>query len=203
MGYSLIAKQLGMKGRDLMRAFKQGRDKIPYQGFLANIKPSEFQDKFLESIPEEMSGRKFIDKYEMTIDSVTNVSPDKMYKVRQCTLHPIYENDRVNKFMDLLKNFNNVADKESAVSSMGQLMYQSHQSYSDCGLGNAHTDEIVEMARNLGPENGIYGAKITGGGSGGTVCVLSYGEKGKKSAKDMFKKYADKNKFRGLTYFEG
>ena len=24
----------------------------------------------------------------------------------------------------------------------------------------------------MGPESGLYGAKITGGGSGGTVCVL-------------------------------
>jgi L-arabinokinase len=29
------------------------------------------------------------------------------------------------------------------------------------------------MAREAGPERGIYGAKITGGGSGGTVAVLA------------------------------
>ena len=51
-------------------------------------------------------------------------------------------------------------------------MYQSHASYSSVGLGSDATDQIVGLVRALGPESGLYGAKITGGGSGGTVCVL-------------------------------
>ena len=53
-----------------------------------------------------------------------------------------------------------------------ELMYQSHASYSACGLGSAATDRIVELARAEGPGQGVYGAKITGGGSGGTVAIL-------------------------------
>jgi galactokinase len=203
MGYSIIAKELGLGGKDLMNALKQGRDKIPYQGFLANIKPSEFRENFAENIPEEMSGKEFLDRYEVIIDPVTSVSPDKIYKVRQCTQHPIYENERVHTFMNLLKEFNDKPDKLSVIRTMGELMYLSHQSYSDCGLGNDNTDEIVDMARKMGAENGIYGAKITGGGSGGTVCVLTYQEKGKEAAKAMFKKYGQKNNLSGLKYFEG
>jgi L-arabinokinase len=50
-------------------------------------------------------------------------------------------------------------------------MYQSHASYSACGLGSAGTDELVGLVQE---EKGrsLYGAKITGGGSGGTVAVL-------------------------------
>jgi L-arabinokinase len=55
---------------------------------------------------------------------------------------------------------------------LGQLMYQSHESYSTCGLGSPGTDELVELVRKAGPNQGLYGAKITGGGSGGTVAVL-------------------------------
>lgn len=55
-------------------------------------------------------------------------------------------------------------------------MYEAHQSYSDCGLGSQQTDELVDLVRNAGPAKGLYGAKITGGGSGGTVAVL--GNKG-------------------------
>jgi L-arabinokinase len=51
-------------------------------------------------------------------------------------------------------------------------MYQSHASYSACGLGSSGTDELVRLARATGPEKGIFGAKITGGGSGGTVAIL-------------------------------
>jgi L-arabinokinase len=51
-------------------------------------------------------------------------------------------------------------------------MYQSHASYSACGLGSDGTDRLVAMVRQIGPAAGLYGAKITGGGSGGTVAIL-------------------------------
>ena len=52
-------------------------------------------------------------------------------------------------------------------------MYASHASYSACGLASDGTDLLVEMVRERGPAAGLYGAKITGGGSGGTVAVLA------------------------------
>jgi L-arabinokinase len=51
-------------------------------------------------------------------------------------------------------------------------MYESHASYSACGLGSGGTDRLVSLARAAGSARGIYGAKITGGGSGGTVAIL-------------------------------
>jgi galactokinase len=33
------------------------------------------------------------------------------------------------------------------VEMLGELMYQSHQSYSGCGLGSVGTDRIVELVR--------------------------------------------------------
>ena len=52
-------------------------------------------------------------------------------------------------------------------------MYASHASYSACGLGSDGTDQLVALVREAGPSPGLYGAKITGGGSGGTVAVLA------------------------------
>ena len=50
----------------------------------------------------------------------------------------------------------------------------SHASYSACGLGSDGTDRLVSLARApAGSARGIYGAKITGGGSGGTVALLA------------------------------
>ena len=51
-------------------------------------------------------------------------------------------------------------------------MYASHESYSACGLGSDGTDRLVELVRAEAPEHGLFGAKITGGGSGGTVAVF-------------------------------
>ena len=33
---------------------------------------------------------------------------------------------------------------------------------------------LVALARSAGPAEGIFGAKITGGGSGGTVAILGH-----------------------------
>jgi L-arabinokinase len=55
-------------------------------------------------------------------------------------------------------------------------MYRSHESYGQrCGLGTPETDLLVELVREAGPAKGLFGAKITGGGSGGTVAILGAG----------------------------
>jgi len=51
-------------------------------------------------------------------------------------------------------------------------------------LGSPRTDEIVGLARAKS-RDGIAGAKITGGGSGGTVCLLAVGQHGKEAVKEL------------------
>jgi len=51
-------------------------------------------------------------------------------------------------------------------------MFESHASYAACGLTEPGTDLLVELVRE-GRSEGLFGARITGGGSGGTVAVLS------------------------------
>jgi galactokinase len=54
----------------------------------------------------------------------------------------------------------------------GHLMYGSHLSYTnDALLGADECDLLVQLVRGR-ESQGLYGAKITGGGSGGTVAVL-------------------------------
>jgi L-arabinokinase len=62
------------------------------------------------------------------------------------------------------------------IEHAGSLMYESHESYTRrLNLGSPETDLLVELIRNEGPQHGLYGAKITGGGAGGTVAVLFSG----------------------------
>jgi L-arabinokinase len=67
----------------------------------------------------------------------------------------------------------------SAAHELGDLMFESHQSYSDCGLGSEATDLLANLVRESADED-LFGARITGGGSGGTVAIL--GRAGAKSA---------------------
>ncbi|MEZ4711134.1 MAG: galactokinase family protein [Caldilineaceae bacterium] len=137
-------------------------------GYLANAAPSEFAQRFAPRLVEQMEGAQFLKQYGATTDSVTKVDAGRVYAVRQPTAHPIHEHFRVRTFGRLLQG-----DSLANAELLGECMYQSHASYSACGLGSDGTDQLVQLARAAGPAKGIYGAKITGGGSGGTVAILA------------------------------
>jgi L-arabinokinase len=139
-----------------------------WNGYLANITPEEFDKHFAAHLPAQMSGADFLDRYRSITDSVTSVDPHRSYPVLAATRHPVYENARVVRFAEILTNWEGRKDQ---ANTLGELMYQSHLSYSTCGLGSDGTDELVRLAQE---ENDVYGAKITGGGSGGTVAVIGH-----------------------------
>jgi galactokinase len=87
----------------------------------------------------------------------------------------VYENQRVLKFIDHLKA---ASDKDEAtLIAAGECRFASHDSYRDqCLLSVPEVDFIVDAVRARGPQKGLYGAKITGGGSGGTVAVFGNNE---------------------------
>jgi L-arabinokinase len=137
-----------------------------FGGYLVNLGPSEFR-RYSDRLPHTMPGADFLARYGAGIDPVTSVDASRTYRVRQPTAHPIFEHARIQTFSRLLGE-----DPAESAPSLGELMYQSHESYSACGLGSEGTDRLVQLAREAGPARGIYGAKITGGGSGGTVAIL-------------------------------
>jgi L-arabinokinase len=154
-------------------------------GYLANLTPSELEEKYLERLPETIGGREFLERFGKTADAATTVDPERVYPVRRPTAHPVYEHARVRAFVRLLEN-----DAASSAPALGELMYGSHASYSACGLGSEGTDRLVEIARSFGPSRGIYGAKITGGGSGGTVAILGRRDAGA-SIWEIARRYAE------------
>lgn len=169
MGYRIIADLAGLPVR--VDGDAMSIDDRRWGGYLANVAPSEWEQHFRDHVPETLDGTAFLDRYGGITDMVTAVDPARTYAVRQPTAHPIYEHARVRMFRALLQSGN--ADQET-YALLGELMFQSHASYSACGLGSGGTDRLVEMVRALGPSSGVYGAKITGGGSGGTVAVLAH-----------------------------
>ena len=135
--------------------------------YLADIRPEDFEEQFADHLPNRLSGQEFLSAYGALPDTVTWVDPEKTYPIFQPTRHPISENARVKQFRRILKG--SQPDKGPL---LGKLMFESHKSYSACGLGSSGTDLLVELVREFGLEHGLFGAKITGGGSGGTVSVL-------------------------------
>lgn len=192
MGYSMIALNSGATLRDLEVAKETGHyASLPYGGYLANIPPSEFENKYLSMLPETISGEAFLDKYKAIIDPISFIDRDQEYRVKNATKHPVYEHFRVKIFAQILRNYTTEFQNYSnRLQLMGELMYQSHQSYTDCGLGHERTDRIVDMIKAKGEKKGLYGARISGGGNGGTVCVLCAGLSGPESVQEVFREYA-------------
>ena len=136
--------------------------------YLASLTPQEFERDLAGGLPDEMSGTAFLLQFGGTADPVTSVDPARTYRIRQPTTHPVFEHARVTRFGEIMLMPSNEASHREA----GELMYQSHASYSACGLGSPGTDRLIELVRARGAAAGLYGARITGGGSGGTVVVL-------------------------------
>jgi L-arabinokinase len=169
MGYRMIAAQAGFTATQAAPGQPVKIDDPKWHGYLANIAPSEFEQIYAASLPQHMAGDEFLDSYTNITDPVTEVNPQTLYAVRTPTAHPIYEHFRVRSYAELL---NKAAINERQLELLGELMYQSHASYSACNLGSTGTDRLVRLVRQAGPQLGLYGAKITGSGSGGTIAVL-------------------------------
>jgi len=187
MGYRIIAELSGL-------AAEQAGDIVTindprWGGYLANIAPAEFES-FATRLPESLLGEEFLARYGGTTDTVTTIDPGRTYLVRAPAAHAVYENFRVHEFADLLRSEPEASGKTER-ESLGELMYESHASYSACGLGSEGTDGLVELVRAAGVSRGLYGAKITGGGSGGTVAVLGRRDAGAAVA-EVARRFAEK-----------
>jgi len=174
MGYRIIAELAGLKAWGPAPGEPVHIDDPRWGGYLANLTPSELEQVYAAHLPERMGGAEFLSRYQGTTDPVTRVAPDRSYAVRVAAAHAIYEHLRVRLYAELI----GAAASGRPLELLGELMYQSHASYSACGLGSASTDRLVQLVREAGPAQGLYGAKITGGGSGGTVAVLSHRDAG-------------------------
>ena len=179
MGYRMIAEMAGLKPYDGENDCAIRIEDHNWGGYLANITPSEFDCNFAEQLPDRMKGSEFLERYKGTTDTVTKIDPERIYAVKTPTAHPVYENHRVRAFAEILAG----ELTETDLKRLGEMMYQSHDSYSACGLGSTGTDLLVDLVREAGPERGLFGAKITGGGSGGTVAILARSDAGEEIQK--------------------
>jgi L-arabinokinase len=171
MGYRILAELAGLRVTPGQRDGHVQVEDPRWGGYLANVGSQAFR-RFEPDVPGALDGAAFLARYRGTTDLVTRVDPARRYAVRTPTAHPIYEHERVTEWAGQLRASSGAAAAVDA-KRLGALMYESHASYSACGLGSDGTDRLVSLARAAGSASGIHGAKITGGGSGGTVALLA------------------------------
>ena len=162
-----IGAFMGKKIINDLRA-KTGRGGLDY---LTEISVEQFNKEYVKTLPEQIVGSEFLAKHKTHDDPVTKISPDASYHVAGPTRHPVEENERVLKFMEAIRAAK--FGDEQALITAGECMYGAHESYvKNCHLSTEEVDFLVDAVRQRGAKAGLYGAKITGGGTGGTVAVF-------------------------------
>ena len=157
-----------------------------WNGYLSNLEASLFRSKYEQRLPERLSGPELLQNHSVHPDPFTQIRAEASYPVRACTRYAVEEQHRIELFVALVRGLS-AQPSHAGFRLLGDLMFQSHWSYTECGLGSKETDRLVELVREeLGPGK-LYGAKITGGGAGGTVAVL-----GAKGARDSFERVVNR-----------
>jgi len=97
--------------------------------------------------------------------------------------HVITENERVLQAV--------AAMRAGDLSKLGELFYSSHDSMrDDYEVSIPEIDLIVDLARN---DLDVYGARLTGGGFGGSVVMLARAGKGKTVAERIAAEYSKRS----------
>jgi L-arabinokinase len=173
MGHRMILDKM----REMASAARRTLIEDPMNGYLANLDQEDYKKLFRPYLPTSMKGRDFLDRFGSTIDKATTVDPNVDYHVQQATDHHVMEARRVRQFVEFLEEAgrypHGTREQGAALDKAGHLMYASHLSYTNNALlGAEECDLLVDLVRQHEPD-GFYGAKITGGGSGGTVAILA------------------------------
>jgi galactokinase len=165
MGYKLICQ------RDGIDLIPEQDGEIPrwmdarWKGYLSNLAPSEFREKYERWIPESLCGSEFLARAGQHIDPFTKIDPLRDYPIRAAVRYAAEENLRVQMVWMLFEAW---GGSESSLRQIGEIFCQSHAAYRECGLGDESCDELVARAM----KKGFAGAKMTGGGAGGVVAIL-------------------------------
>jgi L-arabinokinase len=192
MGYKIICDHLKIPvTREESSDIHRYTDPI-WNGYLANLSCADFYEKFESLLPAQCNQADYLKKHKIHVDPFTSLRENITYHVWANTKYAVEENQRVRLFSELSRGAA-ANPSERAFQLMGELMYQSHYAYTECGLGSKATDYIVDLCKKEGIENGILGAKITGGGAGGTVAILA-----KKNAGNIIEKIMGKYAKEGM-----
>jgi galactokinase len=144
--------------------------------YLTELLPSQLGKFGDDVLPPIITGEEFLTRYAAVDDPLSAVHAARTYALRASASFPVEENFRCRlaaQLLQLCADANRAEAKlEEGLRSVGELMLQSHRGYSSIGLGCDQTDVMVEAVQELGPSHGFYGARVSGGGSGGTVVVL-------------------------------
>lgn len=117
---------------------------------------------------------------DLSVDDLDRITPNLPEPLARRVRHVITENDRVLRACEAMRR--------DDVRALGELFDASHASMrDDYEVSIAPIDRLVAIAR-AAPE--VYGARLTGGGFGGSVVILAARGAGREVAARVSREYA-------------
>ncbi len=143
-----------------------------WQGLLARVRVADYSSHLKDHLPMRTRGADFIGCFGPTADRLTCIDPDAYYRIRSRTEHHIHEGGRTRDFATQIA-LSARPDGRASMIKAGKIMRRSHWSYGQrCALGSVETDRLASLLRKNDTKDGVYGARVSGHGSGGLVVVL-------------------------------
>lgn len=151
--------------------------------FVTDLSPSQLSRDVLPHLLATISGRDFLARYGGVDDPLSRIDADTVYAVAASIRFPVDETFRcriASSLLAMLADGSVATGSEryhAALRQLGELMLQTHEGYSSIGLGCAETDAMIRTLMRVSKPTAaaggeIYGARVSGGGSGGTIAVL-------------------------------
>lgn len=159
-----------------------GQRHTPLKGYLANLSPSLYRQYFRSLLPRRMRGKDFVRTYGELPERAGVIEPEKMYRVRTAVDHLISEHEHAENFLQAMEELSDVAvlgkrlrqtERERIMRRAGRLMLASQHSYAlRLNISCPEADWLVDHLMMAGPDKGVYGARLTSCGGGGTLVAL-------------------------------
>ncbi len=167
-----------------------GQPHTPLHGYLTNTSPLLYRQYFRTLLPRRLRGNDFLRTYGDLAPhegplpaTLAELDTPRLFRVRTAVDHLIAENEHAEQFLQAMEELADAstgesepidpAERQRTLQRAGRLLLASHHSYRlRLELSCREADSLVDSLMESGPDKGVYGARITGVGGGGTVVAL-------------------------------
>jgi galactokinase len=172
--------------RSLQHRYVELPSEVSFIAVNTMVKHALGASAYRERVQECAAAVEMIRKRFHTVESLRDVSVEQLESVEKLlppviarrARHVVTEDDRVNRFVD--------ADLEEK----GRLMVESHRSLqNDYEVSCVELDYLVDVAMAI---DGVYGARMTGGGFGGCTVTMVEAERAAAFREEIAAAYQDR-----------
>jgi galactokinase len=157
-----------------------GQQYTPLHGYLGNVRPGVYRRYFRTLLPRRLRGSDFLRTFGVLAPAAGQIDPEHIYRVRAAVDHLMSEHEHAENFLQAMEELCEPpggaltrSQRGLILRRAGRLMLASQHSYRlRLGLSCPEADWLIQKFMEIGSENGIYGARISECGGGGTVVVL-------------------------------